>query len=64
MTVSESGPILSGAIAIGRALSAHPQSVRRWFRQKLLPGAFKAIDVPNSPIKISRADLAKLKGKV
>lgn len=54
------GPILSGADAIARALGSCGETIRRHFRDGKLPGAWKG-PTKNSPIKIARADLARLK---
>jgi hypothetical protein len=61
MAATSDGPIVTGASVIARALGMHPQSVRRLFRDRRLPGAFKVNDAPNSPIKISRENLARIK---
>jgi len=47
---------------IAAELGCSPETVRRWFREGKLSGAFK-IGGDTSPIKMTRVDLRKLKRK-
>lgn len=47
---------------IAEELGCSPETVRRWYRDGKLPGAFK-VGGDTSPIKMSQVDLVKLKRK-
>lgn len=48
--------------SIAQELGCSPETVRRWWREGKLPGAFK-IGGDTSPIKMTEGSLGKLKRK-